>query len=49
VDVVGGDFLEAVGTASAAGAQWLEIYAADVPNIPPRGDYNLDGTADVAD
>jgi hypothetical protein len=45
----GGDFLEAVGTAFQAGAQWLEIYAADIVKIPPPGDYNLNGTVDAAD
>ncbi|HJQ79803.1 MAG TPA: hypothetical protein VJ828_07600 [Lacipirellulaceae bacterium] len=45
----GGDFLEAVDTALQAGAQWLEIYAADIVRIPPPGDYNLNGTTDAAD
>ncbi len=45
----GGDFLEAVATAFEAGGQWLEIYVADVHNIPPTGDYNFDGTVDAAD
>ena len=45
----GGDFLEAVDTAFQAGAQWLEIYAADIDKIPPPGDYNLNGTVDAAD
>ena len=45
----GGDFLEAVDTAFQAGAQWLEIYAADIGKIPPPGDYNLNGTVDAAD
>jgi hypothetical protein len=45
----GGDFLEAVDTAFQAGAQWLEIYAADIVRIPPPGDYNLNGAVDAAD
>ncbi|HEY3391921.1 MAG TPA: hypothetical protein VGK58_04400, partial [Lacipirellulaceae bacterium] len=45
----GGDFLEAVDTAFQAGAQWLEIYAADIVRIPPPGDYNLNGMVDAAD
>jgi hypothetical protein len=45
----GGDFLHAVALSSQAGAEWLEIYAADVENIPPNGDYNFDGSVDAAD
>ena len=45
----GGEFLDAVATASEAGAEWLEIYAADIVNLPPTGDYNLDGAVDAAD
>jgi hypothetical protein len=45
----GGDFLEAVSIASQVGAQWLEIYAADIEHIPPTGDYNLNGAVDAAD
>jgi hypothetical protein len=45
----GGEFLEAVSIASQAGAQWLEMYAADIENIPPTGDYNFDGAVAAAD
>jgi hypothetical protein len=45
----GGEFLEAVSLASQVGAQWLEMYAADIENIPPTGDYNLNGAVDAAD
>jgi len=45
----GGEFLEAVSIASQAGAQWLEMYAADIEHIPPTGDYNFDGTVNAAD
>jgi hypothetical protein len=45
----GGEFLEAVSIASQAGAQWLEMYANDIENIPPMGDYNFDGSVDAAD
>ncbi|HEX2474973.1 MAG TPA: dockerin type I domain-containing protein, partial [Lacipirellulaceae bacterium] len=45
----GGEFLEAVSIASQAGAQWLEMYAADIEHIPPTGDYNFDGAVDAAD
>jgi hypothetical protein len=45
----GGEFLDAVSIASQAGAQWLEMYAADIEHIPPTGDYNFDGAVDAAD
>jgi hypothetical protein len=45
----GGEFLDAVATSVDAGGQWLEIYVADVENIPPPGDYNLNGAVDGAD
>jgi hypothetical protein len=45
----GGEFLEAVSIASQAGAQWLEMYPADIEHIPPTGDYNFDGAVDAAD
>jgi hypothetical protein len=45
----GGDFLDAVSIASTAGGDWLEIYPADVDDIPPAGDYNLNGAVDAAD
>ena len=45
----GGQFLEAVQIAAVVGAQWLEIYAADIGRIPPAGDYNLNGAVDAAD
>jgi hypothetical protein len=45
----GGEFLEAVSIASQAGAQWLEMYAADIEHIPPTGDYNFDSAVDAAD
>ena len=45
----GGDFLDAIALSSQAGAEWLEIYAADVENIPRHGDYDLDGEVGGAD
>jgi len=45
----GGEFEEAVDTAREAGASWLEIYANDIENIPPSGDFNDDGRIDGAD
>ena len=45
----GGDFLEAVAIGFEAGAEWLEIYAADVDRIPRPGDFNLDGSVNAAD
>ncbi len=45
----GGSFLEAVALGIEAGAEWLEIYAADVDRIPRPGDYNLDGSVDSSD
>ena len=45
----GGKFLDAVEIAADIGAQWLEIYAADIGNIPPPGDYDFTGAVDAAD
>ncbi len=45
----GGEFLDAVQIAADVGAQWLEIYAADIAKIPPPGDYNFNGAVDAAD
>ena len=44
-----GSFLDAVAIGSQAGAQWYEIYAADIENLPPVGDYNLNGIVDAVD
>ena len=44
-----GGFLDAVAIGSQAGAQWYEIYAADIENLPPVGDYNLNGIVDAVD
>lgn len=45
----GGEFEEAVETGLSAGAEWLEFYSPDLPEIPIAGDYNFDGIVNLAD